>query len=230
MLQRSGPDVTIHGVPVNGYVVFASDHPVALHWTAADGVSLAQRAQLHDVSESRLIVAVPRHEQFNPPIIGGHVIARAADAKGTCLALFRGTVKAIESRRIDIQLDTSMDVVQRRAHPRARVPFGFHTAILVSDEQTRYFLAHPLDLGAGGVRMLHRLPLSSGDTFQLVFRPRAGITITVSAEAIESQIVAGSERGRAGPTYVTRAQFIDLTEMHRRFLSRYVGWLLSTSH
>lgn len=213
---------------MSGYVVFASDHPVRLRWTAADGASLVQQAQLHDVSDSRLIVVVPRREQFNPPSVGGHVTAEAADAKGACLARFRGTVKSIASRQIDIRLDTSMDVIQRRAHPRARLPFGFHTAIHLTGDRARYFLAHPLDLGAGGVRMLHRLPLGLGDTFRLVFRPRAGITITLSAEVIESRPVAPSTQSAARPTYVTRAKFVDLTDLQRKFLSRYVGWLLST--
>ena len=143
---------------MSGYVVFASDHPVRLHWTALDGASL----------------------------------------------------------------------VQRRAHPRARLPFGFHTAIHLTADRARYFLAHPLDLGAGGVRMLHRLPLSPGDTFRLIFRPRAGITITLSATVIESQQVVSSRRSAARPTYATRAKFFDVTDMQRKFLSRYVGWLLTS--
>lgn len=212
---------------MSGYVVFASDHPVTLQWTAVDGARLVQQAQLHDVSDSRLVVEVPWREQFTPPLVGGHVTAEAADAKGACLALFRGTVKSVVSRQIDIRLDKSMDVVQRRAHPRARLPFGFHTAIRLSGNQSRYFLAHPLDLGAGGVRMLHRLPLDPGESFQLIFRPRAGITITLSAEVIESQPVAQAGRQASRPTYMTRAKFFGLTEMHRKFLSRYVGWLLS---
>ena len=226
-MQGSDADVTIHGVRMSGYVVFASDHPVTLHWTGADGANLAQRARLHDVSDSQLVVQVPGREQFHPPSIGGFVTAQAADAKGTCLALFRGTVKSVASRQIDIKLDTAMDVVQRRAHPRARLPFGFHTAILGSAEQARYVLAHPVDLGAGGVRMLHRLPLQTGDTFRLIFRPRAGITITLSAEVIECRPspVPGGDGNR--PTYATRAKFVELSEMHRRFLSRYVGWLLA---
>ena len=121
-----------------------------------------------------------------------------------------------------------MAVVQRRAHPRARLPFGFHTAIHRSADQSRYFLAHPLDLCAGGVRMLHRMKLSKGDTFQLIFRPRAGITITLSAKVIESQPVAQPGQAASRPTFMTRAKFFDLTDMQRRFLSRYVGWLLST--
>jgi len=210
------------------FVVFAADHPVTLRWTAPGGASLSQLALLHDVSDSRLILEAPRWEQYEPPAIGCHVTAEAADAKGECLALFRGTVKSIASRQIDIRLDTSMDVVQRRAHPRAQVPFGFHTAILLSEEGSRYFLAHPIDLGAGGVRMLHRLPLHPGDGFRLIFRPRPGITITVSAQVIESQPVKDPAQGRRKTTHVTRARFVDMSEMNQRFLTRYVGWLLSS--
>jgi hypothetical protein len=210
-----------------GYIVFASDRPVTLRWTAPDGAGLSQRARLQDVSDSRLIVEVPWREQYNPPAIGGHATAETADAKGQCLALFRGTVKSIASRQLDIRLDRSMDVVQRRAHPRARVPFGFHTAVLLSAESSRYFLAHPLDVGAGGVRMLHRLPLRPGDRFRLTFRPRPGIMIAPSAQVIESQPVNGAARGPPGTAYVTRARFVDLPDSYQRFFTRYVGWLLS---
>jgi hypothetical protein len=213
---------------MSDYVVFASDHPVTLRWTGSDGAGLRQQARLHDVSDTRLVIEVPWREAYNPPAVGGRVTAEAADAKGNCLALFHGTVKAIVSRQIDIRLDKAMDVVQRRAHPRARVPFGFHTAVLQSDEGPRYFLAHPLDLGGGGVRILHRLPLKRGDSFRLTFRPRQDIVLVLSAEVIESRPVAGSGKGDSRPTYMSRAKFTDLTEMHRRFLSRYVGWLLAT--
>jgi hypothetical protein len=212
---------------MSDYVVFASDHPVTLRWTAQDGATKLQRARLHDVSDARLVVDVPWRDAYNPPVIGVPVTAEAADAKGACLALFRGTVKAIASRQIDIRLDKSMDVVQRRAHPRARVPFGFHTAILHREEGSRYFLAHPIDLGAGGVRMLHRMPLEPHDRFRLYFRPKAGITITISAEVIECQAVASTTPGARKPNYATRARFVDLSEMNQRFLTRYVGWLLT---
>jgi len=215
------------GNPMSSYVFFASDHPVTLNWTGTDGANLTQRARLHDVSDSQLIVDVPGRERFSPPVVGGHVTAEAADAKGACLARFRGRVSAINSRQIDIRLDQAMDVVQRRAHPRARVPFRYHTAVLVTEEKRQFFLAHPLDLGAGGVRILHRLPLGPGDTFELTFRPRSDVTITLSAEVIESQRVASPQAGDPRPSYITRAKFFDLTPMHQKFLSRYVGWLLN---
>ena len=212
---------------MSGYVFFASDHPVTLRWTEADGTSISRRARLHDVSDAQLIVDVPRREQRSLPCIGGHITAEAADAKGSCLARFRGRVASISSRQIDIRLDKAMDVVQRRAHPRARVPFGYQTAVLVTGGQSRHFLAHPLDLGAGGVRIFHRMSLVPGDIFELTFRPRADITITLSAEVIECQRVAQPEQGDSRPSYVTRAKFFNLTPMHKKFLSRYVGWLLN---
>ena len=51
------------------------------------------------------------------------------------------------------------------------MPFGYHTAILSAEEKPKYFLAHPLDLAIGGVKMLHRMPLKKGDGFKLFFRP-----------------------------------------------------------
>ena len=212
---------------MSDYVVFASDHPVTLRWTAPDGATLRQQARLHDISDKRLVIEVPWREKYNPPTVGGQVTAEAADAKGECLALFRGTVKTIASRQIEVRLDKSMDVVQRRAHPRARMPFGFHTAILQGEGGSRYFLAHPIDLSAGGVRILHRLPLQPGDRFRLIFRPRPGITVTVSSQVIVCQPVAGTGRGAGKPSYATRARFLDLSEMNQRFLTRYVGWLLA---
>src|SRR5215213_1357025 len=214
------------GNPMSSYVFFASDHPVTLHWRASDGTSLSQRARLHDVSDAQLIVDMPGREQRSLPCIGGHVTAEAADANGSCLARFRGRVASISSRQIDIRLDKAMDVVQRRAHPRARVPFGYQTAVLVSGGQSRHFLAHPLDLGTGGVRIFHRMSLVPGDIFELTFRPKAGITITLSAEVIECQRVAPSERGDSRPSYISRAKFFNPSPMHQKFLSRYVGWLL----
>jgi hypothetical protein len=212
---------------MSGYVVFASDHPVTLRWTAADGTSLRQQARLHDVTDSRLVIEVPWREAYNPPAVGGHVTAEAADAKGACLALFKGTVKAIASRQIDIRLDKSMDVVQRRAHPRAQLPFGYHTAMLSGEGKPKYFLAHPLDLGIGGVKMLHRIPLKAGDSFKLFFRPKAGITLALDAEIIETRPVASNDPQSPNLNYVTRARFVDLSDLHQKFLTRYVNWLLA---
>jgi hypothetical protein len=212
---------------MTGYVVFASDHPVTLRWTAADGTNLTQTARLHDVSDSRLVIEVPWREVYNPPTVGGHVTAEAADAKGACLALFQGTVKAIASRQIDIRLDKSMDVVQRRAHPRAQMPFGYHTAILSAEKKPKYFLAHPLDLAVGGVKMLHRMPLKKGDGFKLFFRPKAGITLALDAEVVDTRPVASTDPRSSKINYVSRARFVDLSDLHLKFLTRYVSWLLS---
>jgi hypothetical protein len=212
---------------MSDYVIFASDHPVTLRWTATDGATLTQQARLHDVTDSRLVIEVPWREEYHPPTVGFHVTAEAADAKGACLALFQGTVKTIASRQIDIKLDKSMDVVQRRAHPRARLPFAYHSAILSPESDPRYFLTHPLDLSAGGVRMLHRMQLKPGDTFKLFFRPKAGITLSLTAEVVDCMGVPPMDPNSKRPNYVTRAKFLGLTEMHQKFLTRYVGWLLA---
>ena len=208
-------------------VLFASDHPVTIRWTASSGKTLIQRARLSDVSSSRLMIAVPWREQYNPPPEGSQVTAEAADARGRCLAVFRGTVSSVALRQIDIRLDRAMEVIQRREHPRVRVPRGVQSAVLLAGEQSRYFLAHPVDLGTGGVRLLHRMPLQPGDGFRLTFRPRPDIALAPFAEVLESRLVPGSGGDNSVQTYLTRARFFDLTDLHRRFLSRYVGWLLA---
>lgn len=210
-----------------GFIVFATDHPVTLRWQASDRSELVQRGRLHDVSDTKLIVNVPGRDEYAPPATGTVVIAEAADAKGQCLALFHGTVKSVQHREILIRLDRAMEIVQRRAHPRARVPFGLHTAILVSSDPARFFLAQPVDLGAGGVRIMHRLPLQPEDTFRLVFRPKPGIIITPTATVIESWSLPEKRvRGRTTTAYVSRARFVDLPSMYVTFFTRYVDFLL----
>ena len=45
-----------------------------------------------------------------------------------------------------------------------------YQTIRLERDATRYFLAHPIDIGAGGIRFSHRLPLQAGDQFRLLLR------------------------------------------------------------
>jgi hypothetical protein len=174
-------------------------------------------------------VLLPRLQDSSSGLaVGRSVMAEAGDNNGTYLARFRGTVKTMESRLIDIHLDSAVDLVQRRAHPRARLPLSFNTAVLLEGGQERYFLAHPIDIGAGGVRIFHRLPMKAGDRFRLILRPRRDLVIKAEAEVIETGVIeypTPSRRPRP-VAYSTRARFVDLSPSARDLLSRYVGWLL----
>lgn len=211
------------------FLVFGSNNQITLRWNAVDGDHVSREARLRRVSDSRLTVLLPRlNDATSGLAVGRPVTAEAGDTNGTYLARFKGVVKTIESRLIDIRLDGAVDLVQRRAHPRARLPFSFNTAVLLSGAEKRYFLAHPLDIGAGGVRIHHRLPLKPGDQFRLILRPRRDILITPVAEVIESSVVERPRTSRLQqPTaYATRARFIDLPPQYQGVLSKYVAWRL----
>jgi hypothetical protein len=214
---------------MTGFLVFGSNNPITLRWRATDGDHISRDARLRRVSESRLTVLLPRlHDSSSGLAVGRPVMAEAGDNNGTYLARFKGVVKTIESRLIDIRLEGAVDLVQRRAHPRARLPFSFNTSVLLGDGEERYFLAHPLDIGAGGVRIYHRLPLKAGDRFRLILRPRRDLVLTPLAEVIESGVMEYPTPSRLPrpPAYATRARFVDLPDSYQGLLSRYVSWLL----
>ncbi len=214
---------------MTGFLVFGSNNPITLRWRATDGDHISRDARLRRVSDSRLTVLLPRlNDASSGLVVGRPVMAEAGDNNGTYLARFKGTVTTIESRLIDIRLEGAVDLVQRRAHSRARLPFSFNTAVLLADGHERYFLAHPLDIGAGGVRIFHRLPLKPGDRFRLILRPRHDLVLTPVAEVIESSVMEyATPSRRPRPTaYASRARFIDLPQSYQGLLSRYVSWLL----
>jgi hypothetical protein len=159
--------------------------------------------------------------------IGEPICAEAGDHRGGGLAVFRGSVRAIESRLIKIKIDGGIDMQNRRRFRRAKVPFHFATAILLSREGTRYLLAHPVDISAGGVRILHRIPLEPGNRFRLLLRITRETTISPIAEVIESweQQSAPGFRRRSN-SYVSRAAFVGLLPHELTLIRSYVHWLL----
>ncbi len=159
--------------------------------------------------------------------IGEQISAEAGDHRGGGLAVFRGSVRAIESRLIRIAIDGEVDMQDRRRFRRAQLPFNFASAIHLSRDGTRYFLAHPADLSAGGVRILHRIHLEQGERFRLLLRITKNTTISPVAEVIETweQKQPPSLRTRS-TTYVSRAAFVGLLPHEQTLIRRYVMWLL----
>lgn len=215
---------------MSGFLVFGANNQITLRWSADDGDHISRDGRLRRVSESRLTVLMPRLVDAASGLgVGRAVVAEAGDNNGTYLARFRGVIRTVESRVIDIRLDGAVDLVQRRAFPRARLPFSFHTGVLLTGQQRRHFLAHPLDIGAGGVRIQHRLPLKAGDRFRLLLRLRPDLTIAPVAEVIESTVAEYQRPSRLPrPTiHATRARFVDLPAAHQGWIARYVTWLLA---
>jgi hypothetical protein len=159
--------------------------------------------------------------------IGEQICAEAGDHRGGGLAIFRGSVRAIESRMVRISIDGGVDVQDRRRFRRAQLPFNFASAIHLSRDGTRYFLAHPVDLSAGGVRILHRIPFEQGERFRLLLRITKNTTISPVAEVIETweQKQPPTLKARA-TTYVSRAAFVGLLPHEQTLIRRYVMWLL----
>jgi hypothetical protein len=163
--------------------------------------------------------------------VGEHISAEAGDHRGAGLAVFRGSVRSIESRLVKIAVDGGIDVQDRRRFRRAQVPFNFVSAIHLTRDSTRYFLTHPVDISAGGVRIAHRLPLEQGDRFRLILRIKRNTTISPTAEVIETWEQPKPPprpvgRRSQGVTYVTRAAFIGLLPHEQTLPRSYVMWLL----
>jgi hypothetical protein len=203
---------------------FTADHPVTLRWTSASGDEVTRSGKLHRVSESNVQVMLRQAIVSTDGLkIGESVCAEAGDQRGDGLAVFKGSVRAIESRLVKIKLDGDIDVQDRRRFRRAKVPFHFATAILLSREGTRYFLAHPVDISAGGVRIIHRVPLEPGNRFRLLLRIKRDTTISPIAEVIETweQPTPTSLRRRS-TSYVTRAAFVGLLPHEQTLIRSYV--------
>lgn len=210
--------------------VFVTNQPITLKWRAPTGTSFTQRALLQNVSESMLLIYFAYEGTYGPLPVGTAVSIEAPDANGAWLAQFRGTVTKFRGRQLEVHLDGAMEVVQRRAHPRAHLPFSFHSAVLLGPDTrpTRFFLAHPVDISVGGVRLLHRLPLSVDQRFRLHLRARGGITVAPIGCVLESKPVEPTPgHAYAVTTYVTRSRFEDTSSSYQQFLSRYVNKLLA---
>lgn len=207
---------------------FTADHPLTLRWTGAGGAEITRPGRLHRLTESAVSVmlrqAVDGEEKLE---IGEQIRAEAADPRGERLTVFRGSVDAIEARLVKIKIDGGIDVQDRRRFRRAQMPFHFTTAIMLARDATRYFLAHPIDIGAGGVRFSHRLPLQPGDQFRMLLRLKRDLMLSPVGQVIETceQSTPRTIR-RHSTTYVSRALFLGLLPNEQSQLRTYVHVLL----
>ena len=207
---------------------FTADHPVTLRWTGSDGAEITRPGRLYRVSEAAVSVMLHRAVDGEEKLaIGEQVQAEAGDPRGDRLAVFRGSVNSIESRLVRIKIDGGIDTQNRRRFRRVQLPFHFTTGILLERDATRYFLAHPIDLGAGGVRFSHRLPLEPGAQFRLLLRLKRDLTISPVGQVIETweKEIPRTIR-RQSTTYISRAVFIGLLPTEQTLIRSYVQWLL----
>lgn len=213
---------------MNDGLLFAADHPITLHWANADGSTLARTGRMHRVSDTALSVILRRDIGSDDALrLGAKVRTEAGDYRGAYVAVFHGSVRSVEGRLVRIKLDGNVELFERRRHQRVRVPFHFATAVRAREDERRYFLSHPVDIGGGGVRIRHRLPLDIGDRFQLYLRLKPGTTIRPLAEVIESWEEPVSRLIRQPTmTYVSRAIFSEITSDEQSLITRYVNWLL----
>jgi hypothetical protein len=207
---------------------FTADQPVTLRWTSSDGAEINRPGRLHNVSESAVSVMLREAEDVDEKLeIGKKVSAEAGDPQGERLAVFRGSVNAVEASLVGIDIDGGVDLQERRRFRRAPLPFHFTTAIKLERDETRYFLAHPIDIGAGGVRFSHRLPLQAGDQFRLLLRLKRDLTISPMGQVIETWEKPQSPMLRQqSTTYISRAVFMGLLPSEQTLIRSYVMWLL----
>jgi hypothetical protein len=207
---------------------FTADHPVTVRWTSISGDEVIKPGRLHRVSESAVSIMLRQAVETADGLkVGEQICAEAGDHRGGGLAVFRGSVRAIESRLIKIAINGGVDVQDRRRFRRAQVPFNFASAILLGTEGTRYFLAHPVDISAGGLRMIHRVHLEQGDRFRLLLRIKRNTTISPIAQVIETwEPKLPPTLRRRSTQYVSRASFIGLLPHEQSLIRSYVMWLL----
>lgn len=213
---------------MTGGLLFTADHPVTLRWTNAEGAEVTRPGRLHRVSEAAVSVTLQQAVDGEEKLaIGEQVRAEAGDPRGNQLAVFRGSVNAIESGLVRIKIDGGIDVQDRRRFRRAQLPFHFTTGILLARDKSRYFLAHPIDIGAGGVRFSHRLPLQAGDQFRLLLRLKRDLTISPVGQVIETWEKPNPRTiRRHSTTYISRAVFLGLLPTEQTLIRSYVQWLL----
>jgi hypothetical protein len=207
---------------------FTADHPVSLRWTTAGGGEITRPGRLQDVSESAASVMLRQAVDGDEKLaVGEQVRAEAGDPRGDRFAVFRGSVNAVESRLVRIKIDGGIDVQDRRRFRRAHLPFHFTTGILLERDKARYFLAHPIDIGVGGIRFSHRLPLQAGDLFRLLLRLSRDVTISPVGQVIETwEKPTPPTIHSQSKTYVSRALFLGLLPTEQNLIRNYVQWLL----
>ena len=212
------------------YMLFEANHAITLRWMAGSRRRKVRRGELQDITQRELVVRLPEKLTSEDALhVGDKVRAEAAGYGGFNLTVFQGSVLAIESRLIRIRVGGEVDIVQRRRSLRARVPYQFASAMLLSNEAERRFVVQPIDLSRGGIRIRHRLALQAGDRFRVSLRLDDQNTVTPVGQIVESwKVEQAPETPNALPLYVSRAIFIDLPMAEQQQISRYVFRLLRT--
>jgi hypothetical protein len=210
---------------VAGYQFYSADHPFTLRWTTDAGTKVVQYGRLHQITQSTLAVMLHRPlEEDEIPRSGKRVFAETREYRGLHLKRIRGAVTYSSTRLVEIHLNGAPTQVQRRRHVRSGIVHCYATAILVREGVRRFFLARPIDIGQGGIRFSHRLPLQAGDRVQLTLRLDQDCMITPTAEIIETWPQAAPAAGqRAAPqTLVSRARFVQLANDEQAAIAQYV--------
>jgi hypothetical protein len=203
-------------------MLFTAHHPVTLRWTGQAGDEVSRRGRLHRISQVGLSVMLPRPIGRDDALrIGDPVSAEAGEYSGRHLTVFRGSVRAIESRLVRIQVDGGIDVVQRRRFPRAKLGPFFASAVRMRFNKPKLFVAQAVDISGGGVKIRHRLPLVANDTFRLILRLDRTTTVIPTARVVETWELKSQHASR-NKVYVSRAQFVEVNERERHQISRYV--------
>ena len=209
-------------------LVFATNHPVTLRWVDQTGLEVERRGRLHRISHSGIAIMLGR--QLGPEDSlprGGHVTVEAGESQGRHLTIFHGSVMSVESRLIRISVNGGIEVLQRRRFPRARLVFRFSTAVLLGGEVPRFFVAQPIDLSGGGVRISHRLPLEVGARFRLVVRLTRNTMVAPIAEVIETwEEHVPQTRWSQPKRFVSRASFVEIVPRDRQLIAGYVAKVL----
>jgi hypothetical protein len=206
------------------WVLYRAHHPVTVRWDDPSGIEKAQAGQLRRISQSSMSLLLDRSvDRDASPRVGSRVRVEAGEYRGLHLTVFHGAVVSVGSHIVDVRLTGQSDQVQRRRYLRAQLPSHSATAILTTRDPGRYFLVQPVDVGQGGVRLRHRLPLVPGDRFRLVLRLVGQQKVTPLAQVIETwEEASASAHSPHAPMRVSRATFVDLSSADSAMIARYV--------
>ena len=175
-------------------LVFGTNHPVTLRWIDEAGTEIGRRGRLHSISNNGLsIMLMQPLGAYDSLKCGDHVSTEAGEFHGRHLTVFHGSVVAIESRLVKVALSSGAEVLQRRRFPRARLQYRFATTVKLGDQVPRFFVAQPIDLSGGGVRLSHRLPLNEGDRFRLIVRLTRKTYVAKVLEGLERRCGASEQ-------------------------------------
>jgi len=207
------------------YQIYGTDHPVTLRWTTNEGANVVYRGRLQQITRSTLAIILHQPVSDGDALRHGHrVYAETREYRGLHLKRIHGAVTYSSTRLVEIQIDGAPKKVQRRRYLRSSLNRRFATGVLEQATERRYFLARPVDIGQGGIRFTHRLPLQAGDRVQLTLRLDRQRTIVPTAEIIETwaQAAPAALTHPARPSFVARARFIQLGHDEQAAIAQYV--------